>query len=49
LSLGGYANTARNSKRVSDIKLIEKSLSLYLQVEALYPDPDEATDISYTG
>lgn len=49
VSLNGYIRNARNSARLNDLKLIEKSLSLYMQVKSTYPLPDSATSISYSG
>ncbi len=49
LSISGYSKKARNSNRVYDMKVIEKALSVYIQTTSLYPNPDSATAISYSG
>ncbi len=48
VSFSGYSQDARNSSRISDIKNIEKALSIYATSEALLPPPDDATDITYS-
>ena len=47
VSLIGYSQHARNSSRVSDVRLIEKALGLFISIESIYPLPDDRSDISY--
>lgn len=49
VSLSWYSQKARNSSRVSDVKVIEKGLSLFMTTNSAYPRPDNAIDISYSG
>ncbi len=49
ISLVGYTKDARNSIRISDMKLIEKSMSVFTSVQWFYPSPDSATDVTYSG
>jgi len=49
ISLIGYSQDARNSIRISDMKLIEKSMSLFTSVEGFYPLPDDVSQITYSG
>jgi len=49
ISLGWYGVYARNSKRISDMKTIEKALSIYITWNSQYPNPDNATNIFYSG
>ena len=49
LSINGYSQNARNSTRISDLKLIDKGLSLYIQTQSLYPLPDTPAGIYYSG
>ncbi len=44
-----YSQSARNSHRVSDIKVIEKAMGLFISIESSYPTPDNPTTISYNG
>lgn len=49
ISLSGYSKSARNSTRISDMKTIEKALSIYKTKNEVYPDPDDSTNIVYSG
>lgn len=49
VSFQGYSKDARNSTRISDMKLVVKALALYNQTEAFYPLPTNATNIVYSG
>ncbi len=49
LSFTGYAQSARNSWRLSDMKVIEKAMSLIRSTGESYPTPDNAIDITYSG
>lgn len=49
ISMRNYAQSARNSHRISDMKIIEKAMSLLGTVWSEYPSPDESTSITYSG
>jgi prepilin-type N-terminal cleavage/methylation domain-containing protein len=49
LSLLGYQKSARESIRLSDIKLIEKQLSLYEIKNSTLPIPDNYITITASG
>ncbi len=49
ISYGGFVQSARNSQRVSDLKIIERSLSLFITTNNVFPLPDEPIPISYSG
>lgn len=48
LSFKGYSKDARNSNRITDMKLIVKSMSLFEQAEGVYPIPDTPTSLTYS-
>ena len=41
ISLTKYSRDARNSSRISDVRVIEKALNLYYLKNAIFPDPDD--------
>ena len=47
ISLRWYAQDARNSNRLSDMKSLEKSMKVYIVRENLFPIPDDVTNITY--
>ena len=49
ISLQGYASSARDSKRLNDIKIIEKWLSIYNTVNQNIPLPDNSITITASG
>lgn len=49
LSFNGYTRDARNSTRISDLKIIEKWLDLNIVSFWFVPLPDSATAITYSG
>jgi len=49
ISMVGYSQDARNSIRISDMKLIEKSMSVFSSVEGFYPTPDSSVEVTYSG
>lgn len=49
MSFGWYTGSARNSSRLSDMKLIDKSMRLYKTTESLFPLPDNYSSVSYSG
>ncbi len=49
ISLLWYAQNARNSSRVHDIRLIDKAMSLLIVTDSVYPLPDNPTSITYSG
>ncbi|MDD3646492.1 MAG: prepilin-type N-terminal cleavage/methylation domain-containing protein [Candidatus Gracilibacteria bacterium] len=49
ISLSGYSQDARNSIRAADIKTIEKALQVYATRNSIYPAPESAQTVSYSG
>ncbi|QFR38956.1 hypothetical protein A9Q91_01845 [Candidatus Gracilibacteria bacterium 28_42_T64] len=49
ISFQGYAKTARDSGRVTDVNSITKSLEVYYVNNGTYPTPTGATPVSYSG
>ena len=49
LSMLLYAQSARNSSRVSDIRTIQKALGLFITQNSHYPLPDNQEIISFSG
>ena len=49
LSILWYAQNARNSSRVSDIRTIQKALGLFITQNSQYPLPDNQEIISFSG
>ena len=49
LSFIGYTEKARNSSRISDMKTIEKALSIYKTSSPFFPLPDDPTTITFSG
>jgi prepilin-type N-terminal cleavage/methylation domain-containing protein len=49
MSFKNYTQSARNSSRISDMKTLEKAMSLLGTIGASYPSPDEAENITYSG
>lgn len=49
ISYWGFTKWARNSARISDMKIIQKAVSVYSTAQAELPLPDNATAISYSG
>ncbi|MDD3645804.1 MAG: leucine-rich repeat protein [Candidatus Gracilibacteria bacterium] len=49
ISLSGYSQSARNSARTTDVKTIEKALQLYGTRNSIYPQPENAQTITYSG
>ncbi|MDD3793410.1 MAG: FISUMP domain-containing protein [Candidatus Gracilibacteria bacterium] len=49
ISLNGYASNSRDSKRKSDIASMRKVLELSYLKNNHYPEPDNATNITYSG
>lgn len=47
ISMVWYSQSARDSKRLSDIKSIQTSLNLHVTREDLYPEPTNPTTITY--
>jgi len=47
ISLQGYSSQARDSKRLSDIQNIKKSLELFSLNTWKYPEPDDFVTVSY--
>lgn len=48
ISFNGYSKDARNSYRISDMKIIEKALWLHITTQWALPLPDDGITISYT-
>jgi prepilin-type N-terminal cleavage/methylation domain-containing protein len=48
ISLNGYASNSRDSKRKSDIASMRKVLELSYLKNNHYPEPDNATNITYS-
>lgn len=48
ISYGSFLKWARNSNRLSDMKIIEKAMWLYITTEAIYPLPDNPIPINYS-
>jgi len=49
LSIVWYSQDARNSARISDMRVIEKALSLIGTSWELFPVPDDARSVTYSG
>jgi len=48
ISIQWFSRNARNSTRISDLKNIEKVLSLYQLKEGIFPTPTNPVDITYS-
>ncbi|MCP4524019.1 MAG: BspA family leucine-rich repeat surface protein [Candidatus Gracilibacteria bacterium] len=49
ISFQGYAQTARDSKRLTDMKSMEKVLGLYFVTQGNYPLPVGAQNVTFSG
>lgn len=49
ISIQGYAGSARDSNRVSDINSAMKSLEVYQIKAGSYPSPDNTFAVTYSG
>lgn len=49
ISLQGYGKDSRNTVRTTDTKLIKKALWIYIATNSKYPDPDDFTNVTYSG
>ncbi len=49
ISIQKYAQYARESRRLSDMKTIEKWLELFKTSNSYYPDPENSTSVTYSG
>jgi prepilin-type N-terminal cleavage/methylation domain-containing protein len=49
ISFQGHAQSARDSVRLSDLKSIEKQLSIFVLKNSKYPMPDDAVEITASG
>ena len=49
VSLQGYSRDSRNTVRLSDSKLINKALWIYITTNSKYPDPEWLLNVTYSG
>lgn len=49
IQIGGFAGSARDSSRISDIANITKSLDIFFVKNSQYPSPDNAFYVTYSG
>ncbi|MDD3303057.1 MAG: prepilin-type N-terminal cleavage/methylation domain-containing protein [Candidatus Gracilibacteria bacterium] len=49
ISFQGYSRNTRDSARIADINLVQKSLAIFITKTGFYPTPDNSQTITYEG
>ncbi|MDD3303058.1 MAG: prepilin-type N-terminal cleavage/methylation domain-containing protein [Candidatus Gracilibacteria bacterium] len=49
ISFQGYSRNTRDSTRIADINLVQKSLAIFMTKTGFYPNPDNSQTITYNG